>query len=510
MRTLKRIIISALVVALISSVCAFTLSVSADDSAGTAITNAEELANIAADGTYYLANDILITGKWTSPESFSGTLDGKGHTIVFSDATVKGGLFNQLQGATIKNLKLSDGKGELHRENTWKIKPFSVSNDQYVAPLADIAYGTIENVISDIDLGDQSLITTTAVGGIVACRFGGDLVIKNCISLSTVKAGKYAGGIIATSFSSGIGYDLTVTECVNYGDVYSQNSAGGIVGHNNGHDLNLSISKCANFGNISNASNNQGGGISGYLKPFSESGSISITGCVNFGNVFNLGPHAGGSTGGQYGGILGRVNTNKGAITVKNNLNYASLASAEGADKSEVSGIMARHNGAQYVECSGNYSVPAVSAVEIAAEPANAKGSAIDENTFDALNTALPDTYVKTDDGKIGLSWMKTAGLTSTAPEIEFTVDYSAVGSDDNTDSETDKETDDSEKSENSGTEETESDESTSPAPEETKKGCGAGVSAPSAVLFVTVVVLLAAGGVYVFNIDNTENKKYN
>ena len=60
---------------------------------GTAISTLDELKAMKNNGTYYLANDITITGEWNFlPGSTStpyrwenATLDGNGHTIYYAD-----------------------------------------------------------------------------------------------------------------------------------------------------------------------------------------------------------------------------------------------------------------------------------------------------------------------------------------------------------------------------------------------------------------------------------------
>lgn len=489
------------------------VSVSAEDNAptseaapqGTPITSAAELAAIQSSGNYYLANDILITGEWKSPVSFSGTLDGNGHTIVFSGATVKGGLFNSLAGATIKNLHLSDGKGEKHIENTWKMKSFAVANAQYTGVLADLAFGTVENVIADVDLGNQGIITSCSAGGLIACQNGGDLTMKNCVNLAPVQAGYYGGGIVATSYASEL-YTLKISECVNYGDVFCRNTAGGIVGHVYGRALKVEIENCVNFGEITIATNNQAGGIAGYLRPAkekAEGGMVSITGCINFGLVHNIGIDEGGSNNGQYGGILARVNTNKGDIILKNNINYAELEPAPKAIGAEVVGILAHHNGAKYISCSGNYSAPVTQLkdVTIYSDLPGGYGDPITESTFDTLNANAPDVFVKGEDGKIGLAWMKSMQLTDKAPTLEFEVDYSSVGAEipgDDEGENNENQNPDEDKNENN--QPSGNDSETNPSPDETetgsaeekKGGCGSAIAPVSMLAVMAILVFVS------------------
>ena len=95
---MKRFLSVLLMVAMLLTVC--SVGVFANDAApeGEAIRSAAGLSRMEVDGTYYLANDIVIHGSWEFAV-FRGTLDGNGHTIYFDHATVAGGLFAQLGGA---------------------------------------------------------------------------------------------------------------------------------------------------------------------------------------------------------------------------------------------------------------------------------------------------------------------------------------------------------------------------------------------------------------------------
>ena len=98
--------------------------VSADTpTSGTPINSGTEFENIFASNeaygdptkNYYLADDIIITGftGYGSNNGFSGTLDGKGHTIYIHaartglDAENIGGLMGKINGGTVKNLRVA-------------------------------------------------------------------------------------------------------------------------------------------------------------------------------------------------------------------------------------------------------------------------------------------------------------------------------------------------------------------------------------------------------------------
>ena len=95
----KTISILVIVAMMLASILAI-IPVAAAEPEGTAITNADDFAAMAADGKYYLANDITLKASYGE---FKGTLDGNGKTI-----TLVGNVptFKTLTGATVKNVNL--------------------------------------------------------------------------------------------------------------------------------------------------------------------------------------------------------------------------------------------------------------------------------------------------------------------------------------------------------------------------------------------------------------------
>lgn len=115
---------------------------------GTPVSSEPALKNMKSDGTYYLTNNITLSGNWTPIEGFNGTLDGRGFAI--SGLTVKGtlekgkitfGLFAELGvNAVVKNLKLTAVNIDLQTKNQL---PSKVSLS--LGALAGINNGLIEN-----------------------------------------------------------------------------------------------------------------------------------------------------------------------------------------------------------------------------------------------------------------------------------------------------------------------------------------------------------------------------
>lgn len=216
-----------------------------------------------------LEQDIDLTGiEFEMIPLFSGTFDGKDHTISgfhsVGDGYV-GGLFRYIgQSGTVKNLKL---KGDVD----------DTEEKECIGSICGINYGTIQN-----------------------CSFEGTISGKDTV-----------GGIAGTNAATGF-----INDCEIHGHVIGYYMTGGIVGNNHG-----SVSRCSNYSGINDDSewveeddemdtgilasiNNSDselefysgvdtGGIAGY-----SNGTISN--CTNYGKVGYE------HTGYNIGGIAGR------------------------------------------------------------------------------------------------------------------------------------------------------------------------------------------------------------
>lgn len=167
----------------------------------------------------------------------------------------------------------------------------------------DGAYHTIDNLL---------VSQTTDYAGLFGCLDTGAAVRRLTVRGSISGRG-YVGGIAGQADSA------TIEACANYATVTgTRQNVGGIVGRLNGKSAARStVLRCANFGTISNGTNNFSAGIVGtaYYTTLSE--------CYNVGSA----------TGNRVGGILGQTDSNTtvtscynaGAITLAaaGNYNYA-------------------------------------------------------------------------------------------------------------------------------------------------------------------------------------------
>lgn len=175
------------------------------------ITDADELMLLADFPECYfeLENDIEFTGTWEPVADFSGSLDGKGHTITVSDYMAKTnmGLFGNLSGS-VKNLTIYANNMEEER-----------GSETYIGLFAGKCSGTIEN-----------------------CRATGTFAVKRADGKSSygIKMGGFCGELSGTIRESGAQFDLFKPEGWSYSI-----SAGGICGY-----LAGSVEQCFNMSKV--------------------------------------------------------------------------------------------------------------------------------------------------------------------------------------------------------------------------------------------------------------------
>lgn len=173
--------------------------------------------------TLTLANDINLDGiAWTpigQSNAFSGTFDGKGHTIEDMSANVTSGyagLFGNVRGM-VKNVQVTG----------------SVMASGKVRAVGGIvgysAGGTVQNCLSKVNISASQV--NCPVGGVVAESSNkpndntASSTVNLCWNEGTVTGGSDSTGGIVGKNSKG-----TVTNCANFGEVKGSSTAGGIVG----------------------------------------------------------------------------------------------------------------------------------------------------------------------------------------------------------------------------------------------------------------------------------------
>ncbi|MCQ2354492.1 MAG: hypothetical protein MJ102_05225 [Clostridia bacterium] len=264
---------------------------------GGVITDAEGFLAMDPAGSYELANDITLDESYAS--TFTGSFDGKGHTIINSVP-----VFTGLGGsAVVKDLILGgdgtaktivDKDGSRSASSTFR---GSLANQ--IVNSGSASSVTIENVINYTNLD-----VDCRVGGLIAMISSSETlevntVITNCKNYGDISGTNIAGGIVGYSQRK----TLKLTDCENYGDITcSNNVAGGIIarfGMDNVYAAQycITIVDCNNYGEINGGSNS--GGILGLL----VGAKADISGCINEGNVTVTGENA--------AGILGSTTSKK-------------------------------------------------------------------------------------------------------------------------------------------------------------------------------------------------------
>lgn len=189
------------------------------------VNNAKNAANNIEDTKICaeLTKDIDLSGEaWTpigigdafyaGTPSYSGTFDGKGHTIknlsIDSSAHYVG-LFGYVYGGTIRNLTVSG----------------SVKGSEHTGGIAGAANGgTFENC------ANQCAVQGDTTGGIIGfATEEGTLIVRDCYNVGsiTTTTGNSVGGIIGQCINT----SGTIRNCYNAGTVTGTASVGAIIGN---------------------------------------------------------------------------------------------------------------------------------------------------------------------------------------------------------------------------------------------------------------------------------------
>lgn len=164
-------------------------------------------------GNFKLTADIQLDGLFTPISSFSGILDGDGHTIT--------GLMVAATGASNKAALIANNSGNIKNLGLAGMSIYSVRTDDncWAAGIAATNTGSIENcyVTGSVEGGHRT-------AGIAAHNYG---TVKNCYAVVTSKANGESAGLVAVSETRS-----TVENCYARADVYSSTyNAGGLVAY---------------------------------------------------------------------------------------------------------------------------------------------------------------------------------------------------------------------------------------------------------------------------------------
>ena len=261
---------------------------------GPAISTPEEFVQaLAQGGDFYLTNDIVLPEGYV-PANFSGTLDGKGFTVVVKNT----GVFATLANATVKNLNIAG----------------SVESEASLGVLADRAEGTVTvegvTVALDVLKGNEVaafIRLTNAAGAVVT--------LKDCKNLTNIVATGKAAAFVA--YSNGV--TLTIDGCQNLASVTGGNDTAGFVADVENSELLINDSVNGILGVTKVEGINACGGFVG-----EGSGNVTITNSTNYSLIFDNGTSDWDSTAGGILGMFGNRGSGS-AFVAKGVKNYGDL-----------------------------------------------------------------------------------------------------------------------------------------------------------------------------------------
>ena len=268
---------------------------------GEPIKNADDFANMTADGEYYLANDITIKASYKG--DFKGKLHGEGNTITVNSATP---LFEKIVGGTVEdlNIKMAFEQG--------------IGSGGAFGALAKVASGTFKKINATINFKFAAKTSGTNIGGLIGQVNGktslANITVDGAITETVLNkdSGTTAigmGGIIGNVNGD---IDVEIKTTANYANIVVQETciaSAGIVGSQTG-ESRLTIDRSQNYGNIDfNVDGGQHVGSAGFVGYIAGSStnkaSLEITDSRNYGNLTSTGAKQDHMIGGFAGRVYG-------------------------------------------------------------------------------------------------------------------------------------------------------------------------------------------------------------
>ena len=231
----------------------------------------------------------------TAGTPFSGTYDGGNFKICNVDFTQRnyGGVFNQVNGGTIKNLTVSN--------ITCSAFSSSVNDGEWGGAIVGNAGNgaTLQNLVAEGTFAADHPATHNVAGIVIRACGGGEngTLIKDCTNNATLY-GAYTkiGGICAITQYKIAGGAVTFDGCANNGDIISsRTTATGVTGYAGilGYvDDNTVLVNCSNTGSIVNnsgANTDKDGQLIGWVYSHTltleDAGTIAATDLAKIGDV---------------------------------------------------------------------------------------------------------------------------------------------------------------------------------------------------------------------------------
>lgn len=288
---------------------------------------------------------VIGTRSSGSQRPYTGTFDGRGHTVSGLYITSLGGrqklgLFGVAQDAVIRNLTV---RGSIELTG---VRSYDGDTAGYlIGGLLGSGEGigvTISNCVSQVDVSvsfaNDQKAQRAAVGGLVGRLSGsGSHTLTDCRSEGRVYTA-FAPGACYLGGSGGDGGQAGIVgfisacarleRCVNAGEVYAGRAAGvgGIVGSAGSSGTEVTLSQCANQGAVSNDTAavllNKGG--TGGVLGLAAAGTVTVRSCYNTGSVAGS-TIVGGILGGERGEYSANAQYGCRGLTLENCYNAGGL-----------------------------------------------------------------------------------------------------------------------------------------------------------------------------------------
>lgn len=348
--------------------------------------------------TVQVADNIELSAAtaWTpvgdaSGKAFSGTFDGKEHTI----SGLTDSLFGYVQNGTLQNIVLgvSINKSAITAGLVLYLKGQSIIRDCTVSGIVEVTEKSASGIVYSAEAGSKiehcvnnAKITITNgsntmyAGGIVAVFNGSEL--KFCQNSGTI-AGPVAGGIIGNRITKG----GDIRNCLNTGEIKGTAYAGGIIGlitvtEEGTADQPFAVDNCRNEAVVTvSGTNAYAGGVIGFSDTNAwQSAKVTAVNLANIGAVTAENGTAGGVIGGKT-----EIGNKKVVLVLHNSYNRGTVTGSQAYGLSGAGDITNSYY-AYRVNAEDKVSYVDKNSIEQSVSTTNYKVGETDETLVDTLN----------------------------------------------------------------------------------------------------------------------------
>lgn len=348
--------------------------------------------------TVQVADNIELSAAtaWTSVgdasgKAFSGTFDGKEHTI----SGLTDSLFGYVQNGTLQNIVLgvSINKSAITAGLVLYLKGQSIIRDCTVSGIVEVTEKSASGIVYSAEAGSKiehcvnnAKITITNgsntmyAGGIVAVFNGSEL--KFCQNSGTI-AGPVAGGIIGNRITKG----GDIRNCLNTGEIKGTAYAGGIIGlitvaEEGTADQPFAVDNCRNEAVVTvSGTNAYAGGVIGFSDTNAwQSAKVTAVNLANIGAVTAENGTAGGVIGGKT-----KIENKEVVLVLHNSYNRGTVTGSQAYGLSGAGDITNSYYACR-VNAEDKVSYVDKNSIEQSVSTTNYKVGETDETLVDTLN----------------------------------------------------------------------------------------------------------------------------